>query len=66
MVDEDALETALRISGERTYSAVVNRAISEFIRRAEARGILELQGSGVWKGDLAEMRRDAKARRSRS
>ena len=56
MLDESDLEEALRLSGERTYSAVVNRALPEFVRRVRAGRILELAGSGLWEGDLAEMR----------
>ena len=58
MLDEVCLEEALRLSGERTYSAVVNLALKEFSRRARAGRILELAGSGLWEGDLAEMRGD--------
>lgn len=58
MVDEVALEEALRLSGERTYSAVVNLALNEFARRARAGRILELAGSGLWEGRLDEMRGD--------
>jgi len=56
MLDESGLEEALRLSGERTYSAVVNLALAEFVRRVRAGRILELAGSGLWEGDLAEMR----------
>ena len=56
VLDEQTLEEATRLSGERTYSAAVQRALEEFIRRARARRILELRGSGLWEGDLAEMR----------
>jgi len=69
MLDEDRLEEALRLSGERTYSAVVNLALSEFIRRVRAGRILDLAGSGLWQGKLSEMRGDAvresKPKRSR-
>jgi Arc/MetJ family transcription regulator len=58
VLDEDLLEEALRLSGERTYSKTVNRALSEFVRRVRARRILELAGSGLWEASLAEMRRD--------
>ena len=56
MLDAVGLEEALRLSGERTYSAVVNLALADFVRRARAGRILELAGSGLWEGDLAEMR----------
>jgi hypothetical protein len=59
MVDEALLEEAVRLGGERTYSKTVNRALEEFIRRIKARRILDLGGSGLWSGDLNEMRRDS-------
>ena len=55
---EDLLEEATRLSGEKTYSRTVERALEEFVRRIKARRILELQGSGLWQGDLGAMRRD--------
>lgn len=60
VLDEHLLEEATRVSGEKTYSAAVMRALEDFVRRAKARQILELRGSGLWEGDLAEMRRDRK------
>ena len=65
VLDEETLEEATRLSGEKTYSAAVMRALEDFIRRAKARQILELRGSGQWEGDLREMRGD-KARRRRA
>lgn len=62
VLDDDLLHKAVRLSGERTYSRTVERALEDFVRRAEARQILELAGSGLWQGDLAEMRRDAPRR----
>jgi Arc/MetJ family transcription regulator len=56
---EDVLEEATRLSGEKTYSRTVDRALEEFVRRHKARQILNLAGSGLWSGDLPEMRRDA-------
>jgi Arc/MetJ family transcription regulator len=58
VLDEQLLEEAVRLSGERTYSRAVERALEEFVRLRRARRILELAGSGVWEGDLAEMRGD--------
>jgi Arc/MetJ family transcription regulator len=59
VLDEALLEEALRLSGERTYSRTVERALSELVRRARAGRILELVGSGAWEGDLPTMRGDA-------
>jgi Arc/MetJ family transcription regulator len=58
VLDENVLEEATRLSGEKTYSAAVMRALEDFVRRAKARQILELRGSGLWEGDLSDMRRD--------
>ena len=58
VLDKETLEEATRLSGEKTYSAAVMRALEDFVRRAKARQILELRGSGSWEGDLAGMRRD--------
>jgi Arc/MetJ family transcription regulator len=65
VLDEALLEEAVRVSGERTYSRAVERALSEFVRRARAGTILDLAGSGAWEGDLGAMRGDAAARESR-
>ena len=64
VLDEELLEEATRLSGEKTYSAAVMRALEDFVRRVKARQILALRGSGLWEGELAGMRRDrAKKRR---
>ena len=55
---EELLEEAVRLSGEKTYSRAVERALEEFVRRVKARQILQLQGSGAWQGDLTVMRDD--------
>jgi Arc/MetJ family transcription regulator len=57
-LDERLLDEATRLSGEKTYSAAVTLALEDFVRRAKARPILELRGSGLWEGDLAVMRQD--------
>jgi len=67
VLDEKLLEEATSLAGERTYSRTVDRALAEFVRRARAGKILDLVGSGLWQGDLGEMRRDArKGRRTRA
>ncbi len=63
VLDEQTLEEALRLSGERTYSKAINLALAEFVRRAKAGRIFQLAGSGLWESDLAAMRdRPAKPR----
>jgi len=64
VLDERLLQEAVRLSGERTYSGTVERALDDFVKRAKAGRILELAGSGLWQGDLADMRRDRPRRRA--
>lgn len=61
MVNESLLEEALKLSGERTYSRTVERALEDFVRRIKSRRILELSDTGLWRGSLAEMRSDSQA-----
>jgi Arc/MetJ family transcription regulator len=65
VLDEDLLEEATRLSGERTYSRTVERALEEFVKRAKARRILDLAGSGLWEGNLPLVREDRGVYRSR-
>jgi Arc/MetJ family transcription regulator len=58
VLDGKLLEEALRLSGERTYSRAVERALTEFVLKVRARRILDLAGSGLWEGNVSEMRRD--------
>ena len=65
MLREDLLREAVAVSGEKTYSRAVEMALEDFVRRAKARKILELRGSGLWEGNLGEMRRDRNGRRGK-
>ena len=58
VLDEHLLEEATRLAGERTFSRTVGRALEDFVKRIKAGRILELAGSGLWEGDLREVRRD--------
>lgn len=58
VLDGELLEETLRVSGERTYSRAVERAMQDFVRRSKARRILDLAGAGLWEGDLSTMRED--------
>jgi Arc/MetJ family transcription regulator len=56
VLDEQLLEEAVRVSGERTYARTIERALEEMVRRAKVHGIDQLAGSGLWVGDLSTMR----------
>ena len=62
VLDEHLLEEAVRVSGERTYARTIERALEEMVRRSKALGIDQLAGSGLWVGNLSEMRGDRPAR----
>jgi hypothetical protein len=63
VLDEHLPDEVVRLSGERTYSAAVHRAMSAFAPRARAGRILDLVGSGLWQGGLG-LTRDDRAGRS--
>ena len=63
VLDTELLEEATRLGGQKTWSATIHRALEEFVRRAKAGKILELRGSGLWEGELAEIRRDRRPRK---
>jgi Arc/MetJ family transcription regulator len=65
VLDGDLLEEATRLSGERTYSRTVERALREMVQRTKARQILQLAGTGLWEGDLSVMREDKAVYRAR-
>ena len=47
-LDQELLEKALEVSGEKTKKAAVTKALKEFISRREQRRILELFGTLEW------------------
>jgi len=65
VLNEGILNEARRVSGEPTYSRTVERALEDFVRRAKAQRILELAGSGAWRGDLPAAREDRPIYRTR-
>jgi Arc/MetJ family transcription regulator len=48
MIDPDLLERALAVSGERTKTAAVTKALKEFVARREQKRIVELFGALEW------------------
>lgn len=47
-IDRDLLKQAMRISGESSESAVLTKALEEFIARRSPKRILELAGKLEW------------------
>ncbi len=65
VLNERLLEEATRLSGAKTYSKAVGLALEDLVRRIKARRILDLAGSGLWEGNLPEMRGDEGSHRRR-
>ena len=63
MLDGQLLDDAVRALGVKTYSAAVNMALSEAVRRKKVEGLAEFFGKGLWQGNLAEMREDRPRRK---
>jgi Arc/MetJ family transcription regulator len=57
-LDDGLVDTAMRLSGERTKRAVVHRALEELIRVERLRSLRNARGTLTWEGNLAEMRED--------
>ena len=51
---------------KKTYSEAVTIAMKEYIRINEFSKIFEFQGTGIWSGDLSDMRKDSKTAKSKT
>lgn len=58
VLDEQLLETATRLLGTKTYSAAVNKALTEAIRMVRIQQLSQFIGKDIWKGELSKMRED--------
>jgi Arc/MetJ family transcription regulator len=62
VLDEDLLEKARRVTGEKTYSGAISKALEEYIRRHDlVRALAEFEaearkGDFFWPGYLEEIR----------
>jgi Arc/MetJ family transcription regulator len=55
-LDDELVNEAMRISGITTKKALVNKALQQFIDSNDLKELLKYQGSGIWEGNLEEMR----------
>ncbi|HEY3739726.1 MAG TPA: hypothetical protein VGL53_07775 [Bryobacteraceae bacterium] len=56
MVDEALLEEAKTVLGAKNYSETLAIALRESISAFRVRNLTTYFGTGIWKGDLDEMR----------
>ncbi len=55
-LNETLLDEAMRLSGEKTKTSVIHRALTEYINRTKAKGILDFGGKVDLKIDLDVLR----------
>jgi Arc/MetJ family transcription regulator len=58
VLDEHLLAEATQVLAAKTYSAAVNTALEEVIRLRKIQSLPLFFGSGIWEGDLPQMRDD--------
>jgi putative antitoxin of VapBC-like toxin-antitoxin system len=63
VLNEHLLAEATRVLQARTYSAAVNQALEEVVRLRKIQSIPTYFGTGIWDGNLAQMREDVPAPR---
>ena len=63
VLDERLLVEATQVLAAKTYSAAVNIALKEVVRIRQIQSIPQFFGSGIWEGDLSQMREDRPARK---
>ena len=64
-LDERLLEQATRVLGARSSSDAVNIALKEVIRLKKVQQVAGFVGSGIWQGNLEDMREDRPVSRDR-
>ena len=55
-LDDGLVKKAMEISKISTKKALINKALEEFIKSNSRREMLKYIDSGIWEGDLNEMR----------
>jgi len=57
-IDEGLIRTARKLTRLKTKRQIVDRALELLVRSETRKGILRYYGTGIWKGDLKESRRN--------
>jgi hypothetical protein len=60
ILDEDLLEKARQVTGEKTYSGAINKALEEYVRvetvKRGVEGLRAMNGAGLFPGYLKRVR----------
>ena len=62
-LDDQALASAMKASGARTKTAVINEALRDYARRRGLRRLLKFGGKFRWEGNLDALRKREPVRR---
>lgn len=57
VLDDQLVEEAKKISGEKTSRGIIDLALREYIAGKKRKGILAWEGKLRWEGDLDRLRR---------
>jgi Arc/MetJ family transcription regulator len=57
-LNETLVRKARKLTGLKTKREIVERALELLVRSEERKGILRFRGTGIWEGDLKQMRRN--------
>ncbi len=57
-IDEVLMRKAGKLTKLKTKRQIVHRALESLVAAEERKGILKYFGSGIWEGDLKQMRRN--------
>ena len=55
-LDDVLVKKAMKITKISTKKALINKALEELIKSNSRKGMLEYINSGIWEGNLKEMR----------
>jgi len=55
-LDDVLVKKAMKITQISTKKALINKALEELIKSNSRKGMLEYINSGIWEGNLKEMR----------
>ena len=58
-IDDEALQAAMKFSGGRTKTEVINEALRRFVRAKKRLRLLDLRGKVEWEGDIETLRKRA-------
>ena len=66
MVEEEILSEVKKLLNTDSFSSTINKALEETLQRLRREKFTKYFGSGIWEGDLAEMRDEKRSTRKKT